>query len=165
MMRASPLIHQHDRVARKVSDVSVADWWYQSCEKLYIFGVCSDGFSQGWKSSYNSTCFKDVKMRHRHYILFVSFHFWTVILKLFNFESLVRFWIFSIVALHRISRINIKIVISFYNVLFQWFISADKEIIQKCGAWCLQKTHPTKDHQANQVMLHSILLHCILLHK
>ena len=39
-------------MARKASDVSAADWRYQTYvpKKLSLFYVCSYGFSQSWKS-------------------------------------------------------------------------------------------------------------------
>ena len=40
MVRASPFIHQPDRVARKASDVSAADWLYQRHEKTSYFFTC-----------------------------------------------------------------------------------------------------------------------------
>ena len=48
MVKALPFIHQHDRVARKTSDVSAADWRRQTHEKL-SYSVFQ------WKSSYNTT--------------------------------------------------------------------------------------------------------------
>ena len=50
-----PLIHQPDRVTRKASDVSVADWRYQTHEKKIIdnnswnshYGLCCCFFSYG----------------------------------------------------------------------------------------------------------------------
>ena len=35
-----PFIHQHDRVVRKTSDVSAADWRYQTREKISYFFKC-----------------------------------------------------------------------------------------------------------------------------
>ena len=35
MLKELPFIHQRDRVARKVSDVSAADWRYQTRIKTY----------------------------------------------------------------------------------------------------------------------------------
>ena len=35
MVKALPFIHQPDRVARKASDVSAADWRYQTHVKKY----------------------------------------------------------------------------------------------------------------------------------
>ena len=37
MVKALPFIHQPDRVARKASDVSAADWRYQTQVKKYRF--------------------------------------------------------------------------------------------------------------------------------
>ena len=37
MVRASPFIHQPDRVARKASDVLAADWLYQRHVKNIVF--------------------------------------------------------------------------------------------------------------------------------
>ena len=39
MVKALPFIHQHDRVARKTSDVSAADWRRQTHEKLSYFSM------------------------------------------------------------------------------------------------------------------------------
>ena len=33
-------IHQLERVAQKASDVSAADWWYQTREKIQNFFMC-----------------------------------------------------------------------------------------------------------------------------
>ena len=42
MAKASPFIHQPDRVAQKASDVSAADWRYQTHVKKYdIFFTCA----------------------------------------------------------------------------------------------------------------------------
>ena len=47
MVKAFPFIYQPDQVARKASDVSAADWRYQTHVKNYdIFHVCCYGFSQ-----------------------------------------------------------------------------------------------------------------------
>ena len=55
MVKALPFIYQPDRVTRKASDVSAADWRYQTHIKKYFFFYTSCyGFSQGWKSL-NST--------------------------------------------------------------------------------------------------------------
>ena len=57
-VKALPFIHQPDRVARKVNDVSAADWRYQTREKNTIFfHVCCYGFSQGQKSFYNTVVY------------------------------------------------------------------------------------------------------------
>ena len=57
-MKALSLTHQPDRVARKGSDVPAADWRYQTHLKKYrIFHVCCYGFSQGWKSVYNTVVY------------------------------------------------------------------------------------------------------------
>ena len=37
MVKASPFIHQPDRVARKASELSAADWLYQTHVKQYRF--------------------------------------------------------------------------------------------------------------------------------
>ena len=37
MVKALPFIHQSNRVARKASDVSAADWRYQTLEKILYF--------------------------------------------------------------------------------------------------------------------------------
>ena len=50
IMKVLPFIHQPDRVAPKASDVSAADWRYQTHLK-----TC--GFSQGWKSLYNTVVY------------------------------------------------------------------------------------------------------------
>ena len=40
MVKALPFIHHPDRVARKARDMSVADWRYQTREKIsYFSGV------------------------------------------------------------------------------------------------------------------------------
>ena len=39
-MKALPFIHQPDRVARKASDVSAADWQYQHTRKNIVFFTC-----------------------------------------------------------------------------------------------------------------------------
>ena len=39
MVKALPFIHQQDRVARKTSDVSAADWQRQTHEKLSYFSM------------------------------------------------------------------------------------------------------------------------------
>ena len=58
VVKALSLTHQPDRVARKGSDVSAADWRYQTHLKKYrIFHVCCYGFSQGWKSLYNTVVY------------------------------------------------------------------------------------------------------------
>ena len=58
MVKASPFIHQPDRVARKASDVSAADWRYQTHVKnTILFHVCRYGFSQGWKSLCNTVVY------------------------------------------------------------------------------------------------------------
>ena len=55
MVKALPFIHQPDRVERKASDVSAADWRYQTHVKKHVFfHVCCYGFSQGWKSLNNN---------------------------------------------------------------------------------------------------------------
>ena len=56
MVKALPFIHQPDRVARKACEVSATDWQYQTHVKKYrfFFHVCCYGFSQGWKSWYNT---------------------------------------------------------------------------------------------------------------
>ena len=55
MVKALPFIHQPDRVERKASDVSAADWRYQTRVKKHaFFHVCYYGFSQGWKSLNNT---------------------------------------------------------------------------------------------------------------
>ena len=56
MVKALPFIYQPDWVTRKASDLSEADWRYQThIKKIYIFFYTSSyGFSQGWKSL-NST--------------------------------------------------------------------------------------------------------------
>ena len=56
MVKALPFIYQPDWVTRKASDVSAADWRYQThIKKIYFFFYTSSyGFSQGWKSL-NST--------------------------------------------------------------------------------------------------------------
>ena len=41
MVRASPFIHQPDQVALKASDVSEADWRYQTHVKNTIFFTCA----------------------------------------------------------------------------------------------------------------------------
>ena len=46
MVQGSPFIHQTDRVARKVSDVSAADWRYQTCKKMSYHINC--GVIQGF---------------------------------------------------------------------------------------------------------------------
>ena len=41
MAKASPFVHQPDRVARKASDVSAADWRYQThVKKISYFFTC-----------------------------------------------------------------------------------------------------------------------------
>ena len=51
MAKALLFIDQPDRVARKASEVSAADWQSQTHVKKYrIFHVCCYGFSEGWKS-------------------------------------------------------------------------------------------------------------------
>ena len=41
-MKPLPFIHQPDRVARKASNMSADDWWYQTREKIIIFfHLCS----------------------------------------------------------------------------------------------------------------------------
>ena len=41
MAKASPFVHQPDRVARKASDVSAADWRYQThVKKILYFFTC-----------------------------------------------------------------------------------------------------------------------------
>ena len=60
MVKASPFIHQPDRVARKVSDVSATDWQYkhsQKKKKTILFQVCFYGFSQGLISLYNTVAY------------------------------------------------------------------------------------------------------------
>ena len=58
IVKALPFIHQPDRVAPKASDVSAADWLYQHRWKNTIFfHVCCYGFSQGWKSLYNTAVY------------------------------------------------------------------------------------------------------------
>ena len=48
-------INQPNKVVRKASDVSAADWRYQTREKIsYSFHVCYNGFFQGLKSLYNT---------------------------------------------------------------------------------------------------------------
>ena len=55
MVKALPFIHQPDRVERKPSDVSAADWRYQTRVKKHVFfHVCYYGISQGWKSLNNT---------------------------------------------------------------------------------------------------------------
>ena len=55
MAKASPFIHQPDRVAQKASDVSAADWRYQIHVKKYdIFSRVLLRLCQSWKSLYNS---------------------------------------------------------------------------------------------------------------
>ena len=45
-------------MARKASDVSAADWRYQTHVKKWVFfNVCCYGFSQGWKSLYNTVVY------------------------------------------------------------------------------------------------------------
>ena len=48
MVKASPFIHQPDRVERKANDVSAAVWRYQKHVKKiwYFFHMCCYGFSQ-----------------------------------------------------------------------------------------------------------------------
>ena len=52
MVKALPFIYQPDSVTQKASDVSAADWRYQTHIKkiLYFFYMSCYGFSQGWKS-------------------------------------------------------------------------------------------------------------------
>ena len=40
MVKALPFIHQPDRMARKASDVSAADWRYQTRVKMSHFFTC-----------------------------------------------------------------------------------------------------------------------------
>ena len=55
MVKALPFIHQQDRVMWKKSDVSAADWEYQTHMENYIFfHKCCYSFSQGLKSLYNT---------------------------------------------------------------------------------------------------------------
>ena len=54
-MKALPFIHQPKGVAQKASDMSPADWQYQTITKnIVFFHTCCYGFSQGWKSLYNT---------------------------------------------------------------------------------------------------------------
>ena len=58
MVKALPFIHQPDRMARKASDVSAADWRYQThVENTILFHVCFSGFSQCWKSLINTVVY------------------------------------------------------------------------------------------------------------
>ena len=58
MVKALPFIRQPDRLARKGSDVSAADWRYETHVKKYrIFYAYYHGFSQGWKSLYNNVVY------------------------------------------------------------------------------------------------------------
>ena len=63
MVKALPFIRQPDRVARKVSDVSAADWRYQThVEKDHFFYVCCCSLSQGWKSLYNHILYDKIRV-------------------------------------------------------------------------------------------------------
>ena len=54
-MKALSFIHQRDQVVQKASDMSAADWQYQThMKKEVFFHMCCYSFSQGWKSLYNT---------------------------------------------------------------------------------------------------------------
>ena len=75
MVKASPFIRQPDRVARKVSDVSAADWRYQTHVKnTILFHVCRYGFSQGWKSLCNTVVYM-IKINITRILTFGKFPF------------------------------------------------------------------------------------------
>ena len=58
MVTVLPFIHQLERMARKVSDVSVADWQHHHTRKVIVFfRVCCYGFFQGCKSLYKITVY------------------------------------------------------------------------------------------------------------
>ena len=78
MVRASPFIHQPDRVARKASDVSAADWLYQRHMKkhLFFFYVYCLGFSLGRKSLYNSAVYSlNTLLNSYFYLKILTVHF------------------------------------------------------------------------------------------
>ena len=58
MVKASPFIHQRNRVARNASDASAADWRYQTYLKKYdIISRVLHGFFQGSEFLYNAVLY------------------------------------------------------------------------------------------------------------